>query len=219
MAIVQMLIIAQHIKDGVEAVGDKVHVAIEDGKVVKVTPMETLSTHYKRPSRLIAIRKPSPSSLALSDRLGGCPSFPGEFGAADLDVSASVNSSAAAIFASASPPGGSVESLLQALSFPSTAMAPPLAVAAAARRPTHRTRHSVERRQRLVTSRLDLLSVLALSLAESHCAGTACAAGRGAGPMCRGGAVPMTAALGETVTHSCPSRSRASCLALLRRAR
>ncbi|KAH9016339.1 hypothetical protein EDB85DRAFT_754528 [Lactarius pseudohatsudake] len=115
-----------------------------DGKVVKVTPMETLSTHYKRPSRPIAIRKPSPSSLALSDRLGGYPSFPGEFGAADLSVSASVNSSAAAIFASASPPGGSVESLLQASSFPSTAIAPPLSVAAAARRPMHRMRHSVD---------------------------------------------------------------------------
>ncbi|KAH9019350.1 hypothetical protein EDB83DRAFT_2320780 [Lactarius deliciosus] len=112
MAIVQMLKVAYHIKDGVEAVGDNVNVAIEDGKVVKVTPMETLWTHYKRPSRPIAIRKPSPSSLALSGRLGGCPSFPGEFEAADLGGSASVNSSAAAIFSSASPLGGSVESLL-----------------------------------------------------------------------------------------------------------
>ncbi|KAH9020674.1 kinase-like domain-containing protein [Lactarius pseudohatsudake] len=60
--------------------------------------METLSTHYHL--------------------------FQGEFGAADLGVSASVNSSAAAIFASASPPGGSVESLLQASSFPSTARCP-----------------------------------------------------------------------------------------------
>ncbi|KAH9028035.1 hypothetical protein EDB83DRAFT_2319588 [Lactarius deliciosus] len=50
MAIVQMLKIAYHIKDGVEAVGDIVNVAIEDGK----------------------------------GRLGGCPSFPGEFEAADL---------------------------------------------------------------------------------------------------------------------------------------
>ncbi|KAH9009442.1 hypothetical protein EDB84DRAFT_1195630 [Lactarius hengduanensis] len=45
MAIVK---IAHHVKDGAEAVGDKVNVAIEDGKVVKVTTVETLSTHYKR---------------------------------------------------------------------------------------------------------------------------------------------------------------------------
>ncbi|KAH9017539.1 hypothetical protein EDB84DRAFT_1566793 [Lactarius hengduanensis] len=72
MAIVQMLIIAHHIKDGVDSVDDKVNVAIE----VKVTPMETLSTHYHL--------------------------FQGEFGAADLGVSASVNSSAAATFAALS---------------------------------------------------------------------------------------------------------------------
>ncbi|KAH9166815.1 Pkinase-domain-containing protein [Lactarius sanguifluus] len=96
------------------------------------------------PSRPIAIRKPSPSSLALS---ADARLFQGEFGAADLGVSASINSSAGAISASASPPGGSVESLLQASSFPSTAIAPPLAAAAAAaaaRRPTHRARHSVD---------------------------------------------------------------------------
>ncbi|KAH8997822.1 hypothetical protein EDB86DRAFT_2828677 [Lactarius hatsudake] len=96
------------------------------------------------PSRPIAIRKPSPSSLALS---ADARLIQGEFGAADLGVSASINSSAGAISASASPPGGSVESLLQASSFPSTAIAPPLAAAAAAaaaRRPTHRARHSVD---------------------------------------------------------------------------
>ncbi|KAH9032801.1 Pkinase-domain-containing protein [Lactarius pseudohatsudake] len=95
-------------------------------------------------SRPIAIRKPSPSSLALS---ADARLFQGEFGAADLGVSASINSSAGAISASTSPPGGSVESLLQASSFPSTAIAPPLvaaAAAAAARRPTHRARHSVD---------------------------------------------------------------------------
>ncbi|KAH9166008.1 hypothetical protein EDB89DRAFT_2076255 [Lactarius sanguifluus] len=107
-----MLKIAYHVKDGVEAVGDKVNVAIEGSQS---DANGNLSTHYKRPSRPIAIRKPSPSSLALSGRLGGCPSFPGEFEAADLGVSASVNSSPAAIFAFASPPG-----------------APPVAVAAAA---------------------------------------------------------------------------------------
>ncbi|KAH9016024.1 hypothetical protein EDB85DRAFT_1898389 [Lactarius pseudohatsudake] len=68
----------------------------------------------------------------------------GEFGATDFGVGASVNSSAAAILASASPPGGSVESPLQASSFPSTAIAPPLSVAAAAHGPTHRMRHSVD---------------------------------------------------------------------------
>ncbi|KAH8997816.1 hypothetical protein EDB86DRAFT_3076353 [Lactarius hatsudake] len=96
------------------------------------------------PSRPIAIRKPSPSSLALS---ADARLIQGEFGAADLGVSASINSSAGAISASASPPGGSVESLVQASSFPSTAIAPPLAAAAAAaaaRRPTHRARHSVD---------------------------------------------------------------------------
>ncbi|KAH8997825.1 Pkinase-domain-containing protein [Lactarius hatsudake] len=104
------------------------------------------------PSRPIAIRKPSPSSLALS---ADARLIQGEFGAADLGVSASINSSAGAISASASPPGGSVESLLQASSFPSTAIAPPLAAAAAAaaaRRPTH--------------PRMLLLSVLALAQAE-----------------------------------------------------
>ncbi|KAH8996588.1 hypothetical protein EDB83DRAFT_2534349 [Lactarius deliciosus] len=94
------------------------------------------------PSRPIAIRKASPSSLALS---ADARLIQGEFGAADLGVSASINSSAGAISASASPPGGSVESLLQASSFPSMAIAPPLAAAAAAaRRPTHRARHSVD---------------------------------------------------------------------------
>ncbi|KAI9435345.1 Pkinase-domain-containing protein [Lactarius indigo] len=96
------------------------------------------------PSRPIAIRKPSPSSLALS---ADARLFQGEFGAADLGVSASINSSAGAISASTSPPGGSVESLLQGSSLPTATIAPPLAAAAAAaaaRRPTHRARHSVD---------------------------------------------------------------------------
>ncbi|KAI9449935.1 Pkinase-domain-containing protein [Lactarius psammicola] len=96
------------------------------------------------PSRPIAIRKPSPSSLALS---ADARLFQGEFAAADLGVSASVNSSAGAISASASPSLGSVESLLQASSLPTAVIAPPLAAAAAAaaaRRPTHRARHSVD---------------------------------------------------------------------------
>ncbi|KAH9032804.1 hypothetical protein EDB85DRAFT_1181532 [Lactarius pseudohatsudake] len=147
MAIVQMVKIAHHIKDGVEAVGDKVHVAIGG------------SQSDDNGNFVDALQAPSRS------RLGNLPPLPwllvdahlfqGEFGAADFGVSASVNSNAAAIFAPASPPGGSVESLLQASSFPFTAIAPPLAVAAAARRPTHRKRHSVERRQLLVTSRLE----------------------------------------------------------------
>ncbi|KAH9016028.1 hypothetical protein EDB85DRAFT_773062 [Lactarius pseudohatsudake] len=41
MAIVQVLKISHHVKDGVEAVGDKVDLAIMDGKVIKVTTMET----------------------------------------------------------------------------------------------------------------------------------------------------------------------------------
>ncbi|KAH9041225.1 hypothetical protein EDB85DRAFT_2271968, partial [Lactarius pseudohatsudake] len=41
MAIVQVLKISHHVKDGVEAVGDKVDLAIKDGKVIKVTTMET----------------------------------------------------------------------------------------------------------------------------------------------------------------------------------
>ena len=96
------------------------------------------------PSRPIAIRKPSPSSLALS---ADARLFHGEFAAADLGVSASVNSSAGAVSASASPSRGSVESLLQASSLPTAVIAPPLAAAAAAaaaRRPTHRARHSVD---------------------------------------------------------------------------
>ncbi|KAH9016334.1 hypothetical protein EDB85DRAFT_754312 [Lactarius pseudohatsudake] len=197
-------------KDGVEAVGDRVNVAIENGKVVKVTPMETLSTHYKRPSRPIAIRKPSPSSLALSDRLGGYPSFPGEFGAADLSVSASVNSSAAAIFASASPPGGSVESLLQASSFPSTAIAPPLSVAAAARRPTHRMRHSVD------APVLALKDANALSRRDSSPDAPSLDLGPSPG---RVALRRDSVRCGKRSTHSCPSRSRASCLALPSRAR
>ena len=96
------------------------------------------------PSRPIAIRKPSPSSLSLS---ADARLLQGAFGAADLGVSASVNSSAGAISASASPPQGSVESLLQPSSLPTAVIAPPLAAAAAAaaaRRPTHRARHSVD---------------------------------------------------------------------------
>ncbi|KAH8996590.1 hypothetical protein EDB83DRAFT_2559153 [Lactarius deliciosus] len=96
------------------------------------------------PSRPIAIRKASPSSLALS---ADARLIQGEFGAADLGVSASINSSAGAISASAFPLGGSVESLLQASSFSSMAIAPPLAAAAAAAavgRPTHRARHCVD---------------------------------------------------------------------------
>ncbi|KAH9028017.1 hypothetical protein EDB83DRAFT_2555160, partial [Lactarius deliciosus] len=41
MAIVQVLKISHHVKDGVEAVGDKVDLAIKDGQVVKTTTMET----------------------------------------------------------------------------------------------------------------------------------------------------------------------------------
>ncbi|KAH9016021.1 hypothetical protein EDB85DRAFT_2208904 [Lactarius pseudohatsudake] len=131
-----MVKIAHHIKDGVEAVGDKVHVAIGG------------SQSDDNGNFVDALQAPSRS------RLGNLPPLPwlsadahlfqGEFGAADFGVSASVNSNAAAIIAPASPPGGSVESLLQASSFPSTAIAPPLSVAATARRPTHRMRHSVD---------------------------------------------------------------------------
>ncbi|KAH9001955.1 hypothetical protein EDB83DRAFT_2324513 [Lactarius deliciosus] len=85
------------------------------------------------PSRPIAIRKPSPSSLAFP---ADARLIQGEFGAADLGVSASINSSAGAISASAFPLGGSVESLLQASSFSSMAIAPPLAAAAAADAPS-----------------------------------------------------------------------------------
>ncbi|KAI9449931.1 hypothetical protein BJY52DRAFT_212138 [Lactarius psammicola] len=41
MAIVEVLKVTHHVKDGVETVGDKVNLAIEDGKVVKVVTMET----------------------------------------------------------------------------------------------------------------------------------------------------------------------------------
>ncbi|KAH9028019.1 hypothetical protein EDB83DRAFT_2319580 [Lactarius deliciosus] len=85
------------------------------------------------PSRPIAIRKPSPSSLAFP---ADARLIQGEFGAADLGVSASINSSAGAISASAFPLGGSVDSLLQASSFSSMAIAPPLAAAAAADAPS-----------------------------------------------------------------------------------
>lgn len=98
----------------------------------------------KAPSHPIAIRKPSPSSLALS---ADARLLRGEFAAADLGVSSSVNTSASAISASTSPPRGSVESLLHGSSLPTAAIAAPLAAAAAAaaaRRPTHRARHSVD---------------------------------------------------------------------------
>ncbi|KAH9022684.1 hypothetical protein EDB85DRAFT_2119745 [Lactarius pseudohatsudake] len=100
--------------------------------------METLSTHYKR-----LLDRDSETFRLSAD----AHPFQGEFGAADLGVSASINSSAGAISASASPPGGRVESLLRESSFPPTAIAPPLAAAAAAaaaRRLTHRARHSVD---------------------------------------------------------------------------
>jgi hypothetical protein len=86
------------------------------------------------PSRPIAIRKPSLSS--------------GDFASADpfgLSASFSVNSSAGG--ATSSPPRGSVDSLSLSSSFPSTGLSHPLAAAAAAvaaRRPTHRARHSVD---------------------------------------------------------------------------
>ncbi|KAH9051811.1 hypothetical protein EDB87DRAFT_1826540, partial [Lactarius vividus] len=41
MAIVELLEVTHDVKDGVEAVGDKVDIAINDGKVVKATTMET----------------------------------------------------------------------------------------------------------------------------------------------------------------------------------
>ena len=92
------------------------------------------------PSRPIAIRKPSPSSPSLS---ADARLLQGAFGATDLSVGASVNSSTGAFSASASLPQGSVESLLQASSLPTAVIAPPLA-AVAAHRPTHRARHSVD---------------------------------------------------------------------------
>ena len=98
----------------------------------------------KAPSRPIAIRKPSPSSSALS---ADARIFQGEFTAVDLGVSASVNSSAGAISASTSPPRDRVESVLHPSSLPTAGIAPPLAAAAAAaaaRRPTHRARHSAD---------------------------------------------------------------------------
>ncbi|KAH9022680.1 hypothetical protein EDB85DRAFT_2293157 [Lactarius pseudohatsudake] len=101
MAIVEVLKIAHHVKDGAEAVGDKVNVAIEGALNTLATHKSIVNAYTTRwqgsqsddsgnfvdalqaLSRPIAIRKPSPSSLALSvdARL-----FQGKFGAADLGV-------------------------------------------------------------------------------------------------------------------------------------
>ncbi|KAH9022694.1 hypothetical protein EDB85DRAFT_2293167 [Lactarius pseudohatsudake] len=132
MAIVQMVKIAHHIKDGVEAVGDKVHVAIEGAFNMLAAPSLNAYTIRWQGSQsdangyfVDALQAPSRS------RLGNLPLLPW-------------SRRMPAFSRASSPPVGSVESLLKASSFPSTAIAPPLSVAAAARRPTHRMRHSVD---------------------------------------------------------------------------
>ncbi|KAH9028016.1 hypothetical protein EDB83DRAFT_2319578 [Lactarius deliciosus] len=67
----------------VEAVGDKVNVAIEGSQS---DANGNLLTHYKRPSRPIAIRKPSGNPLPWLFQAVSADAFPGEFGAADLGV-------------------------------------------------------------------------------------------------------------------------------------
>ncbi|KAH9056269.1 hypothetical protein EDB87DRAFT_1687712 [Lactarius vividus] len=116
--------------------------------------------------------------------------MPDAFDAAGLDARVSVNSGGGAISEFAFPPGCRVDSLLQALSLPPMIIVPILTAVAAAAWPTHRVRHGVDApvlapKDASTLLRHDsspalLLYVLVLALAESHCTGTALAAGKGA---------------------------------------